>query len=324
MAIQWFPGHMHKAQKEIKKVMSEIDVVIEVLDARIPFSSSNPMIQKLKGDKPCIKLLNKADLADPVIIKLWQAYFEKDETIKTLALSANTSINKGAIGNLCRKLAPHRANSDKPINAMIMGIPNVGKSTLINALAGRNIAKVGNEPAVTKRQQKINLDNGIVLSDTPGVLWPKLDPESCGYRLAATGAIKDTAMEYESVACFTLDFLSSNYPEALCARFKLGDVEKLKDMNDSQELLAFIGSKRGCLRAGGIVDTHQAATIVLNELRSGKIGPICLETPEMMQAEMAEFFAMIEAKRLAEIKKKEASGKRSDSPFQNERKDTDE
>ena len=305
MAIQWFPGHMHKAQKEIKKVMSDIDVVIEVLDARIPFSSSNPMIQKLKGSKPCIKLLNKADLADPVTVKLWQAHFEKDETTKTLALSANTLSNKGAIANLCRKLAPHRANSDKPINAMIMGIPNVGKSTLINALTGRSIAKVGNEPAVTKRQQKINLDNGIILSDTPGVLWPKLDPESCGYRLAATGAVKDTAMEYESVACFTLDFLASAYPEALCSRFKLGDIEQLRNFTNSLELLNFIGSKRGCLRAGGVIDVHQAATIVLNELRSGKIGPICLETPEMMQAEMAEFLAMLEAKRLAESEEKE-------------------
>ena len=305
MAIQWFPGHMHKAQKEIKKVISDIDVVIEVLDARIPFSSSNPMIQKLKGEKPCIKILNKADLADPEIIKTWQIHFEKDETIMTLAISANSLNNKGAIANLCRKLAPHRANSDKPINAMIMGIPNVGKSTLINALANRNIAKVGNEPAVTKRQQKINLENGIVLSDTPGVLWPKLDPESCGYRLAATGAIKDTAMEYESVACFTLDYLVSAYPEALCTRFKLGDTEKLNDFKSSLELLSFIGSKRGCLRAGGVIDIHQAATIVLHELRAGKIGPLCLETPDMMQAEMAEFFARIEAKRLAESEEKE-------------------
>tara|TARA_R110002074_G_scaffold152162_6_gene306026 strand:+ start:3312 stop:4238 length:927 start_codon:yes stop_codon:yes gene_type:complete len=305
MAIQWFPGHMHKAQKEIKKVMSDIDVVIEVLDARIPFSSANPMIQKLKGDKPCIKILNKADLADSDIIKSWQNYYEKDETIKTLALSANSLNNKNAIANLCRKLAPHRANSDKAINAMIMGIPNVGKSTLINALAGRNIAKVGNEPAVTKRQQKINLDNGIVLSDTPGVLWPKLDPESCGYRLAATGAIKDTAMEYESVACFTLDYLVSTYPDALCSRFKLGNTNKLNDFNNSLDLLSFIGSKRGCLRAGGIIDIHQAATIVLHELRSGKIGPICLETPEMMQAEMTVFFAQLDAKRLAESEDKD-------------------
>lgn len=315
MAIQWFPGHMHKARKEIKKVMSDIDVVIEVLDARIPFSSSNPMIQTLKGNKPCIKLLNKADLADPIIVKTWQHYFEKDETTKTLALSANASFNKGAIANLCRKLAPHRANSDKPISAMIMGIPNVGKSTLINGLAGRHIAKVGNEPAVTKRQQKINLDNGIVLSDTPGVLWPKLDPESCGYRLAATGAIKDTAMEYESVACFTLSYFSTAYPDQLCARFKLGDPSNLTKFADSLELLQAIGAKRGCLRAGGIIDIHQAATIVLHELRAGKIGAVCLETPEMMETEMAEFLAKLEAKRLAEEK---ASGSRQDSDQQND------
>lgn len=305
MAIQWFPGHMHKAQKEIKKVMSEVDVVIEVLDARIPFSSSNPMIQRLKGNKPCIKLLNKADLADPEIIKLWQTHFEEDQTTKTLALSATTLKNKAAIANLCRKLAPNKINSDKPINAMIMGIPNVGKSTLINSLAGRSIAKVGNEPAVTKRQQKINLENGIVLSDTPGVLWPKLDPESCGYRLAATGAVRDTAMEYELVACFTLGFLRQAYPQALCDRFKLGDVSKLSEFPDNMELLNHIGAKRGCLRSGGIVDEHQAATIVLNELRSGKLGPICLETPEMMKAEMAEFLAQLEAKRLAEEADKE-------------------
>ena len=310
MAIQWFPGHMHKAKKEIKKVMTEIDVVIEVLDARIPFSSSNPMIQKLKGDKPCIKILNKADLADPETVKSWQVHFEKDVTVKTLAISANSLNHKNAIANLCRKLAPHRVNSDKPINAMIMGIPNVGKSTLINSLAGRNIAKVGNEPAVTKRQQKINLDNGIVLSDTPGVLWPKLDPESCGYRLAATGAIKDTAMEYESVACFTLDFLAVAYPEALSTRFKLGDAEKLKEFSSSLELLSFIGSKRGCLRAGGIIDIHQAATIVLHELRAGKIGQLCLETPAMMQAEMDDFFAKLEAKRLAESEAKEKKNSR--------------
>ena len=306
MAIQWFPGHMHKARKEIKKVMSEIDVVIEVLDARIPFSSSNPMIQSLKGDKPCIKLLNKADLADPEMIKTWQAFFEQDSQIKTLALSANALNSKGlsgyktAIANLCRKLAPHRTGTDKAINAMIMGIPNVGKSTLINALAGRAIAKVGNEPAVTKRQQKINLDNGIILSDTPGVLWPKLEPETCGYRLAATGAIKDTAMEYEPVACFVLDFLCEHYPQNLCERFKLGEPETLTRFDNSQTLLSFIGTKRGCLRSGGVVDEHQAATIVLNELRSGKLGPICLETPEMMQAEMAQFFAELEAKRAAE------------------------
>ncbi len=292
MTINWFPGHMHKAQKEIKKVMSQVDVVIEVLDARIPFSSANPMIQTLKGNKPNIKILNKADLADPEIIKLWQARFEQDNTVKTLALSANADDRMKTINSLCRKLAPHRLGSDKPISAMIMGIPNVGKSTLINSLAGRAIAKVGNEPAVTKRQQKINLENGIILSDTPGILWPKLDPVSCGYRLAVTGAVRDTAMEYEIVALFALDFLSLHYPESLKKRYKLEDVDI-----DSEALLKLIGSKRGCLRSGGKVDLHQAATIILNELRSGKLGQICLETPEMMDQEMAEFRAMLEAKR---------------------------
>ncbi|KZZ80836.1 ribosome biogenesis GTPase YlqF [Oleiphilus sp. HI0132] len=311
MAIQWFPGHMHKARKEIKKVMSQIDVVIEILDARIPFSSSNPMIRQLKEDKPCIKILNKSDLADPEVIKAWQEHFEKDAQVKTLAISANTLSNKGAIANLCRKLAPHRQDSDKPINAMIMGIPNVGKSTLINSIAGRAIAKVGNEPAVTKRQQKINLDNGIVLSDTPGVLWPKLEPETCGYRLAATGAVKDTAMEYESVAIFALEHLANHYPEALATRFKL-DFSTFDLQQDKLELLKLIGSKRGCLRAGGVVDLYQAATIILNELRSGKLGQICLETPEMMERELAEFRAMIEAKRQAEEEAKQKRNQDAD------------
>lgn len=305
MTINWFPGHMHKAQKEIKKVMSQVDVVIEVLDARIPFSSANPMIQNLKGDKPNIKILNKADLADPATIELWQAHFEQDDTVKTLALSATSDERKNTINNLCRKLAPHRQGSDKPVSAMIMGIPNVGKSTLINSLAGRAIAKVGNEPAVTKRQQKINLENGIILSDTPGILWPKLEPMSCGYRLAVTGAVRDTAMEYEIVALYALEFLSQHYPQALEQRYKL-EIAQL----GSEALLKLIGSKRGCLRSGGKVDMHQAATIILNELRSGKLGKICLETPDMMIQEMADYRAMIEAKRAAEEAEKAEKEKR--------------
>lgn len=295
MSINWFPGHMNKARKEIKKVMSQVDVVIEVLDARIPFSSSNPLIDKLKGEKPCIKILNKVDLADPEATKAWQAYFEQDSNVKTIALNANQDGRKSTLTSLCRKLAPHKVDSDKALSAMIMGIPNVGKSTLINALAGKAIAKVGNEPAVTKRQQKIDLDNGIVLSDTPGILWPKLEPTSCGYRLAATGAIKDTAMEYEDVALFTLLYLREAYPEALKSRFKLDDLS-----GSDLALLERIGSKRGCLRAGGVVDLYQASTIVLQDLRSGKLGQITLETPDIMEQEMAEFRAMIEAKRQAE------------------------
>lgn len=295
MAINWFPGHMHKARKEIKKVMSDIDLVIEVLDARIPFSSANPLVNQLKGDKPCIKLLNKADLADPELTAKWQAYLEQDQKVKTLAITATQESRSKTIAQLARKLVPHRADSDKNLSAMIMGIPNVGKSTLINSIAGRTIAKVGNEPAVTKRQQKINLDNGISLSDTPGILWPKLEPENCGYRLATTGAVKDTAMEYEEVALFALEYLGAHYADNLKQRFRLNDVS-----NRPEELLDAIGAKRGCLRAGGVIDSHQAATIVLQDLRSGKLGPITLETPEICEAELEELRAMIAAKREAE------------------------
>ena len=299
MAINWFPGHMHKARKEIKKVMSEVDVVIELLDARIPFSSSNPLVGNLRGETPVIKLLNKADLADPVTTEAWQAHLEKDKAVKTLALSATTDSKAKLIANLCRKLAPHKVDTDKGISAMIMGIPNVGKSTLINSLAGKSIAKVGNEPAVTKRQQKIKLDNGITLSDTPGILWPKLEPETCGYRLASTGAVKDTAMEYEDVAWECLKELRILYPEEIMQRYSLPDVA-----TDEYSLLKAIGTKRGCLKSGGVVDEHQAATIFLQDLRSGKLGRLTLETPDMMEAEMAEFRAMIQAKREQEEQEK--------------------
>jgi len=280
MAINWFPGHMHKARKEIRKVMSEVDIVIEILDARIPFSSTNPLVNGLRGDKPLIKILNKADLADEMLTQQWQTHFEQDSQTRTLALSANQDSRKSTIASLCRKLVTPRA-SDKNVHAMIMGIPNVGKSTLINALAGKTIAKVGNEPAVTRRQQKIKLDNGLTLSDTPGILWPKLEPASCAYRLAATGAIKDTAMEYDDVALTILAFLREHYSEALLSRYRLQTLSI-----DAMDILEQIGAKRGCLRSGGVVDIHQAATIVLQELRSGKLGRITLETPDMMQTEL--------------------------------------
>jgi ribosome biogenesis GTPase A len=301
MAINWFPGHMHKARKEISKVIDKMDIVIEVLDARIPFSSANPLVNQFKASKPSIKILNKSDLADPKITQAWQAYFEKDEHIKTLALSANQDSRAKTISSLCRKLVPEKLGSDKDINAMIMGIPNVGKSTLINGIAGRAIAKVGNEPAVTKRQQKIKLDSGISLSDTPGMLWPKLEPASCGYRLAVTGAIKDTAIEYDDVALFAVMALRDLYPASLRARYKL---EVLPD--EPLTLLEAIGAKRGCLRSGGFVDVHQASTILLQDLRSGKLGQITLETPAMMESEMEVFRAMIAAKRASEGSAREA------------------
>ena len=187
--IQWYPGHMHKARKEIAEVMPQMDLIIEVLDARIPYSSSNPMISDLRGDTPCIKILNKSDLADPIVTAQWLEYLELEEGVKAYALTTQQPSEIKKIPQLIRALVPNKEGAHKVIKAMIMGIPNVGKSTTINILANRIIAKTGNEPAVTKQQQRIKLDDGIVLSDTPGMLWPKVQNPLSGYRLASTGAI---------------------------------------------------------------------------------------------------------------------------------------
>ncbi|NOI66058.1 ribosome biogenesis GTPase YlqF [Vibrio sp. 99-8-1] len=281
--IQWFPGHMHKARKEIEEVVPQIDVIIEVLDARIPFSSENPLISTLRGDKPCVKVLNKRDLADPELTQLWIDHFEKENQVKAMAITTANPQEVHKIMELCRKLAPHREELGKNIRTMIMGIPNVGKSTIINTLAGRTIAQTGNQPAVTRRQQRINLQNGIVLSDTPGILWPKVENPHSGFRLAATGAIKDTAMEYDEVAFYTVEYLASHYPERLKDRYKLEDLPTTE-----LDLMEAIGRQRGCLRAGGRVDLHKASEILLHELRDGTLGNITLELPEMITKELVE------------------------------------
>lgn len=310
MAIQWYPGHMHKARKEIEEVMPQIDLVIEVLDARIPYSSENPMVAKLRQDKPCIKLLNKSDLADPEITNRWIEYLEQEQGVRAQAITTLQPAMVRKIPELCRKLVPVSEGALKDIRTMIMGIPNVGKSTIINTLAGRVIAKTGNEPAVTKAQQRINLKNGIVLSDTPGILWPKVDNEASGYRLAVTGAIKDTAMEYEDVALFAAAYFLHAYPEAMMERYKLSSLPAT-----DIELLEEIGRRRGALRSGGHIDLHKASELLLHEFRSGKIGQLSLETPEMAQAEEAEVAKLLAEKEALKQAKKEAdrlkrSGKR--------------
>ncbi|ABE55586.1 GTP-binding [Shewanella denitrificans OS217] len=310
MAIQWYPGHMHKARKEIEEAMPQVDLVIEVLDARIPYSSENPMIAQLRGDKPCIKLLNKADLADPEITAQWIEYLEQEQGVKA---SAITTLQPGMvkrIPDICRKLVPHRDITEKDIRTMIMGIPNVGKSTIINTLAGRVIAKTGNEPAVTKNQQRINLRNGIVLSDTPGILWPKVDNEASSYRLAVTGAIKDTAMEYEDVALFAAAYFLKAYPDAICERYKLKELPK-----DDMALLEAIGRSRGALRPGGRIDYHKVSELLLHEYRSGQIGLLTLETPAMVEIEKVEVARVLAEKEAIkqqkiELERLKRSGKR--------------
>jgi len=292
---------MHKASKEIKAALQEMDLMIEILDARIPFSSQNPALAKLRGDKPCIKVLSKCDLADDSLTQAWQDYLEREQNVKTLAVTMTQVEKIRQLHAICHKLVPRTENRSKPLHALITGIPNVGKSTLINIPAGRTIAKTGNEPAVTKHQQRIDLGNGLVLFDTPGILWANIENKNSGYRLAATGAIKDTAISHDDVASFVGQYLLECYPDLVKTRFQLDTLPA-----SESELLQLIGKKRGCLRSGGQVELDKVAKILLLELRNATIGKITFETPAMMVTELAELEiirAEKAAKKLARLTK---------------------
>ncbi len=294
MKIQWYPGHMHKAFKEMKETLNRVSLVIEIVDARIPFSSSNPVLAELRGDKPCITILNKSDLADPKMTRQWQDYMGQELKTKTLAVTAQDHNNVSELPALCQKILGLQENNIKLANMMIVGIPNVGKSTLINTLSGRTIAKTGNEPAVTKRQQRVRLGNNLVLLDTPGVLWPNVKNKNSGFRLATTGAIKDTAMEYYDVAFFAVDYLSKVYPEYLVDRYQLSELPE-----EPEAILYEIGKQRGCLQRGGQIDNDKVGKLFLREFRSGDFGRITLETPEMVVDELAEV-VILEAQKEAQ------------------------
>ena len=283
MAINWFPGHMHKARKEIKKVMPQMDLIIEVVDARIPFSSENPLVPALRGDKPLIKVLNKRDLADPAITDQWLAWFEKERGVRAVTLTHNQRNEALDILKLAEEMTPDHDRQKSALRVMILGIPNVGKSTLINTLAGRPAAKTGNEPAVTRSQQAIKLPHNILLYDTPGFLWPKLSPEACGYRLAVTGAIRSAVLDFEDVAMFEAEYLLEAYPELIRARYGFDELPK-----DALALMDGIAEKRRFFGRGGIPDLHKVSEVLLNEFRSGKLGRISLETPEMVEREARE------------------------------------
>ncbi|MBX2883262.1 MAG: ribosome biogenesis GTPase YlqF [Granulosicoccus sp.] len=302
MKIQWFPGHMHKAQKEIRQVLSGIDVVIEVLDARIPYSSQNPLLAGILSERPRLRILNKRDLADPGMTAQWLEHLAQEAQTTVLATCREDASTFRDMPSLCRELAPE-TNRERPVHALIVGIPNSGKSTIINRLAGLSVAKTGNEPAVTRAQQRIDIGHGVVLRDTPGVLWPNLENRAGGYRLAVTGAIRDTAIDSADVAMFAAEFLQQHYPERLQERYEwaiTADAEALS-------VLEHIGHLRGCLGGGGLVDLDRVARMLLTDIRSGQLGPLTFETPETMQREEQE---IVQERNRREADKKERTEKR--------------
>ncbi|MCP4433303.1 MAG: ribosome biogenesis GTPase YlqF, partial [Gammaproteobacteria bacterium] len=278
------------ASQAYKKILPQVSLVIEVIDARLPFSSENPMLARLRRDKPCIKVLNKVDLADPTRLLLWQDYLERDNQIKTISCHIkNNAIQQ--LPALCRQMLPAKQNRSAMIYAMIAGIPNVGKSTLINQLAGRSIAKTGNEAALTRLQQRIEISDQLTLIDTPGMLWPNIEIENSGYRLAASGAIRDTALDLQDVACYIAEFLLHDYAQLVQRRYALDRLP-----HSEIELLEAIARKRGCIVSGGRVDFEKVSRLLIAELRSGEIGQVCMETPHTMARELAELVVIRQQK----------------------------
>ena len=275
MAIQWFPGHMHLTRKAIQERIREIDVVIELLDARLPGSSANPMLAELTKGKPALKVLNKQDLADASRTEAWLQHYQAQPGVQALALDASVTAPARALVTACQTLAPNRGGMAKPMRVLICGIPNVGKSTLINTLKGKRAAKTGDEAGVTKLEQRITIAPDFYLYDTPGVLWPRIIVAQTGYNLAASGAVGRNAFDDEEVALEFLDYVRQNYPQALLARFKIADAGSQTDT----ELLEAIGRQRGALQSGGRVNLTKAAEIVINDFRSGQLGRLTLETP---------------------------------------------
>ena len=297
MAIQWYPGHMTQARKKAEETMEFTDMVIEVLDARVPEASHNPVINDMRlfRQRPNLKVLNKADLADPKATEAWLNYFNSLPNTKAVALSCKKAGEAKKIISHCRKLTPHRGTHLKPLRALIMGIPNVGKSTLMNALLNRRVAKVGDEPAVTKSQQRFEIDATFSITDTPGMMWPKIAYESDGYMLAASHAIGRNAVIDEDVATFLANNLLLTYPDLINARYKL-DTMKLDVMQmDGVDLLAAIAKRRSYKRHDGLWDSEKTAVAFLTDYRSGAIGRVSLETPQSRQAMMESFEQTIQA-----------------------------
>lgn len=278
--VQWFPGHMAKTRRLIKECLPSVDAVTEILDARMPISSSNPELNELIGNKPLIVLLNKCDVADENATRRWLNYFN-EKGIYALAVDCKSGNGLNKYAPLLREVLKDKIASNeakgmigKPLRIMVVGIPNTGKSSFINRMAGRNRAKVADKAGVTRHNQWFVIENGIELLDTPGVLWPKFDDPKIGDRLAFIGSVKDEVFDSETLAVRLLKVLSRDYPDRLSERYKIDDFSEL----EAYEILELIGRKRGMMMRGGEIDTLRASIMLLDEYRAGKLGRITLDT----------------------------------------------
>lgn len=281
--VQWFPGHMAKTRRLIKESLSMVDAVTEILDARIPLSSRNPEIEQITAGKPRIILLNKCDVADERITREWINYFER-KGFTALPVDCRSGKGLGAYRPAVRKVLAEKIKSNeqkgmagKSLRVMVVGIPNTGKSSFINRMAGKNRAQVADRPGVTRHNQWFNIGNGIELLDTPGVLWPKFDDPSVGDKLAFIGSVKDTVLDSETMAVRLIDVLKKEYPNTLSQRYKINGIDFAE--TESFEILELLGKKRGMLISGGEIDTERASVTLLDEYRAGKLGKISMETP---------------------------------------------
>ena len=287
MNIQWYPGHMTKTRRQIEADLKNVDIVVEIIDARIPVSSRNPDIDSICAGKPRLIVLNRADQADPAATKLWEAYF-RAQGMAVLTCDAHSGagvkqfspVMRGALKEQIAKWR-EKGQVGRPVRAMVVGIPNVGKSTFINKVAKKKSAKASDRPGVTRGKQWITVDQGLELLDTPGILWPKFEDETIGLHLAFTGAVRDAIMDVETLACHLIELLAQRKPEALTARFKIVPEAGMSGW----DLLEAGGRKRGFLISGGEVDLERMANILLDEFRGGKLGRITLELPQDLEGE---------------------------------------